>query len=306
MDKIWEWVKHVYLGLIPPALGSLVLGMASYGDQPQVPNDDASAAISFVIWIITLGIVFASNDNDYDWHPYHWIAGSALWLLFGVFNSNVLNWEYSLGWSTVFIFGIATVALAAIGLARLGRTMIAKVIKRRKTKAQAEAEYKKNRLISNVKQLVGDDALARGFMTALDELTKHVPDQATELLEALMSDLEEFQVLESLIGSTKNELLRQRSRERLGAIQSAVQQTCAEVTEEAVEIIRLRQMSEADAVLGNKDEPKLVQARENFNHFLEGLREVRSITSPTVDPLIDEIEPKAEVLKIEPPKKSIK
>jgi hypothetical protein len=298
MNKILKVLDYIFPGLLTSLLGP---GLISFIyvflfwliGEPIWPVTFASALGSFMF----VAFVDGDLEGEYGGYRAHLVIGILVYAMLAVANA-LLNTPFSLTRTTLLAFG----SVIFLGL---GRTLIGRYIERsqrRKCEAQARAEEKKEQLISKVKQLVGDDILARGFIRALDDLTKHVPDQATELLEALTSDLEEYQVLESLIGSTRNELLRQRSIERMEAIQSTVQQTCAEVTEEAVEIIRLQQMAEADAVLGNKDEPRLVQARENFSHFLGGLREVRNITSPPADQLIEEIEPKPEIRQIGPSK----
>lgn len=160
-------------------------------------------------------------------------------------------------------------------------------------KAQRE-EYKKREELLN--SLVGDDVLVRGFLLALERLTRYVPDMATTLLDAVTSDIREYQILLASIGSTQNAVLCERQKRKACDIKNAARELCARLTEEALETIHIHESMEADNVPGVDERPRMEQAGAVFQHYLDGLREAGQVSStPSLAREIDSLEAKQEM-----------
>jgi len=260
------WLRLVEMGedsckyLLAVIIAGLIVGIASGVAEDNAVGLARVLIVGLVVGLITVSAVSLGNG-----------------LIVGLITGLMVVPAILVG-RLIAVFPLPT--LSAIFLIA-SLTTVSILVKRRKTRVIREHEEKillKRRMVERqISDLVGDDRTAQGFLLALEKLTRFVPNEAQPILEAVLGDLEEYHVLESLIASTSNDVLRRDATNRRDAIRKATRALCAKMTQDALEVIREHQFAEAEGVL-MEGEPRITMANRRFEEYLSGLREIREAT----------------------------
>jgi len=205
-----------------------------------------------------------------------------------------------------FLALIVIIISLAVGFISFGELVIYannKIKFALKQKREEEIKEERKTFANLLKELVGSDEIAMGFVLALEKLTEFVPGEATPLIEAVTADLEEYAMLGlHIMSSRDNDILRARAVEKRKAISAAARDVCSRLTAEALEVVREHQFALADEKI-DEDEPRISVASRRLGNYLDGLREIREDVSDAglvrkLDDLQEQIEalrPKVEV-----------
>jgi len=182
-------------------------------------------------------------------------------------------------------FGLIALEIpVALLVSYLAVTSIKKILRTRaRRKAQKETkalEAQRLEVTQSIEKITRGREMAQSFIQAIDLLTKYVPDLGLRILEAVEADARKYAMLETLIASSDNEVAKHRAEGEKAAIAQDIRRICEELSTEALEVIRVAQEDEADALINSSNESRVGEVRRDITRYLEGLREVRESLSP--------------------------
>jgi 4-amino-4-deoxy-L-arabinose transferase-like glycosyltransferase len=288
--KVREWLELISVGLIIPTIFSLA------GLLPEWLAVGLWALETIMTIVITL---LSIMDERADGRKLGIIfKGAVIWGVASIILKNF--WPYPVSMSkTVSIFSalIYGSLLFIVAHDKFNKLQSARRRKLVEVK-QREEEMRRRKLTDSVNRLIGNEAETKALLTALDRLTKYVPEVAERILVAVRNDVERFVMLRGLIETTQNEVLKQKCAGEADEIVTAARKLCSDSTEMALELLEEYQVVEADQTLGEVRGPQLAAAHAEFKHYLEGLKEALPKADDKLASEIDSLSPPQKTLRL--------
>jgi hypothetical protein len=289
--RVKKWLKPLSTGLILPTVFSLT------GLLPE-PVSTIFRLFEVIALVFTV-LLFMNPEKDEDVKLGVTIfRGTMIWAAVAIVLKNFWFYPVSMSKSVVLfsalIYG-GIVTVYVYNKLKLFREHRRKELDRKEHSAR-EAERQK--LVEDINRLIGNEAETKALLTALDRLTKYVPEVAERILTAVRNDAERFVMLRGLIATTQNEVLKHKCSSEADDIVMSARKLCSDSTEMALELLEEYQAAEADQALGEVRGPQLAVAHAEFKHYLEGLREALPKTDDTLASEIDSLSPPKQTLRL--------